>query len=172
MEDQGQNKVCVSHLHRSNRLLVSCKQTLQYQYGRFGGEATTKCYTSIIFKEKNLSISRPLFEAMECSMSNKEYVAHLQSQLTIYGCSNVSTTLGESCENVGKTTLGESSENVGKIKLLQHIPGKFLKSCHNVTAKSCRKTSPQHYGNIHSFRQSVTIFTMLWQPFCNMGTSA
>ena len=68
--------------------------------------------------------------------------------------------------------VGESCENVGKIKLLQHIPGKFKKSCHNVAANSCRKTSPQHYGNIHSFRQSVTIFTMLWQPFCNMGKSA
>ena len=82
------------------------------------------------------------------------------SQLTIYSCSNVSTTLGGKCENVGK------------IKLLQHIPGKFIKSFHNVAAKSCKKTSPQHYGNINSFRQSVTIFTMSWQPFCNVGKYA
>ena len=35
------------------------------------------------------------------------------SQLTIYGCSNISTTLGESCENVGK------------IKLLEHIAATY-----------------------------------------------
>ena len=65
------------------------------------------------------------------------------------------------------------------MKLLQHIPGKFQECCSYVkkmiswyAAKHCKKTSPQHYGNIHWQRRSVMIFTMLWQPFCNMGKSA
>ena len=64
------------------------------------------------------------------------------------------------------TTLGGSCENVGKIKLLQHIPGKVLKSCHDVAAKSCKKTSPQHYGNINSFRQSVVATFLQYGKIC------
>ena len=59
-------------------------------------------------------------------------------QLAIYSRSNVSTTLGESCENVGT------------FLLLQHIPGKFQECCHKVASKRCKKTSPQHYDNIHT----------------------
>ena len=58
-----------------------------------------------------------------------------------------------------------------QIKLLQHIPGKFQERYHNVAAKRCKKTSPQHYGNICSFiwqSRSATTFTMLWQ----LGKSA
>ena len=76
----------------------------------------------------------------------------LASQLTIYGCSNVSI------------TLGERLVKRWQIKLLQHIPGKFQECYNNVAEKSCKKTFTQHHA-IHSFRQSATIFTMLWQPF-------
>ena len=31
---------------------------------------------------------------------------------------------------------------------VKHIPGKFHERCHNVAAKHCKKTYPQHYGNI------------------------
>ena len=64
------------------------------------------------------------------------------TQLTLYGCSNVST------------TLGGSFENVGTFKFLQHIPGKCHERCHNVAAKHCKKTSPQHYGNIEMLQYS------------------
>ena len=60
----------------------------------------------------------------------------MTTHLTIYGCSNVSTTLVESCVKFWR------------IKLRQHIPGKFQECCHNVAAKRCKKTS-QHYGNIN-----------------------
>ena len=111
---------------------------------------------SLIIVYNNVKYWHRLFQCRDIDM----FFFCIPTQLAIYGCSNVST------------TLGESYENFGKIKLLQHISGKFLKNCLNVAAKSCRKTSPPHHGNIHSFRQRATIFTMLWQPFCNMGKSA
>ena len=82
-----------------------------------------------------------------------------QSQRTQYGCSTVSTTLGESCENVGTLSccniFQESFKNVATM-LPQNV---VIKHLHNIMA---------------TFRQrrNVTILTMLWQPFCNIGKSA
>ena len=75
---------------------------------------------------------------------------HRTSQLTIYGCSNISTTMG----GIMKTL---------KLKLLQRIPWKFHERCHNVAAKHCKKTSPQHYGNIEMLRYS--------QCCCNLSAT-
>ena len=74
--------------------------------------------------------------------------------------SDVSTTLGG----------GGGCENVGTLSCCNIFQERY----HNVAAKRCKKTSPQHHGNINSFRQrrSALIFTMLWQPFCNTAKSA
>ena len=91
-------------------------------------------------------------------------------------CENVPTwcclnVILESCKNIA-TTLRESCENVGTWSFCNKFQESFYKCCYNVATKRCKKTSPQHYGNIHRQRRSVMIFTMLWQPFSNMGKSA
>ena len=67
--------------------------------------------------------------------------------------------------------VGEKVPKRWHIKLLQHIPGKFQECCHNAAAKRCKKISPEYDVSIHS-QCYDTIFTMLLQPFCNMGQSA
>ena len=66
--------------------------------------------------------------------------------------------LRESCENLAHEVATTYSRKVSRV--------------YNITTKRYMKTSPQHYGNIHRQRRSVMIFTMLWQPYCNMGKSA
>ena len=98
----------------------------------------------IIYIDENLTWGHHIAKINEiisiafCSINQVKYtlpkdcLRTLYSQLTIYSCSNVSTTLGESCENVGT------------FLLMQHIPGKSQECCHIVAAKRCKKTSPQH----------------------------
>ena len=87
----------------------------------------------------------------------------IDSQITIYGCSNVSTALGESCENVGKLSCCNIFQENFKNVATMLPPNVVRKHLHNIMATF-----------IHIFwqRRSAAIFTMLWQPFCSMGISA
>ena len=94
--------------------------------------------------------SRPRQEAIWRSRSkqNRRCTSMLASQPS-YGCSNVSTTLGESCENVGKLSccniFQESFKNVDTIILPQHVVRKHL---HNSMATFI------HFDNIEALRYS------------------